>query len=158
VKLVDAVSLLAAMACFFASGLAFAGNEPSYTDTVRLIRTTMASGTSDIRQESYDYIRFNACRLDYRVAGSYRAGGPYDMKFSNIDFSSLNSAVSKVGHDYTAFVLLNFKKPALVQIDTDPIPVHTVVVNVSNDATAELLFTTFLHLGELCGAQQSISP
>jgi hypothetical protein len=135
---------------------AYADNGHSYEDTVALLRETMAKNTSIFRKESYGPITFNACTLDYTVSGTYPVGDQYTLSFSNIDFSSLNYQVSKAGHDYTAFVLLNFNNKFIYRDGSKEIAVRTTVVNVRDDESAQTLFKAFLHLGELCGARQSI--
>jgi hypothetical protein len=135
------------------SGIAYCGNDLSYDGTVNLIKDTMASSTSDYRKESYGYIRFNNCSLDFNVFGTYPVGDLYNIKFSNIDFSSLNYQVSKIDHDYTAFIILNFNNSFQSKDDSKDLTIRTVVINVSTDDKAQILFKAFLHLGELCGAQ-----
>ena len=127
----------------------------SYDDTVKLIKNTMVNSDSGIRQESYGYIRFDQCRMDYNVLGTYPAGELYDLKFSGIDFSSLNASASKVGHDYTDFVILNFAKPLKRTDRSEDMTIHSVVINAAPDETTQLLFKAFLHLGELCSAPKS---
>jgi hypothetical protein len=112
----------------------------------------MANSTSDYRKESYGYIRFDKCSLDFNVLGTYPVGDLYNIKFNTIDFSSLNARVSKAGHDYTAFIILNFNNSFQFKDQFRDLSIHTVVVNVSTDEKAQLLFNAFLHLGELCGA------
>ena len=140
---------------FLFSGIAYCDNELSYDDTVNLIQKTMASSSSDYRKESYGYINLNKCRLDYNVFGTYPVGDLYNIKFSNIDFSSLNYQISKAGHDYTAFIILNFNNSFQSKDDLKTLTIRTVVVNVSTEENAQILFKAFLHLGELCGAQKS---
>jgi hypothetical protein len=114
----------------------------------------MANNTSYARKENYGYIRFNKCSLDYNVMGTYPVGDLYNIKFSNIDFSSLNDRLSKTGHDYTSFIILNFTNDIRLKDNTKELNIHTVVVNVSTDEKAQELFDAFLHLGKLCGAQK----
>lgn len=132
---------------------AYCDDEFSYDETVSLINKTMVSNASIARQESYDYIKIDKCILSYRVFGIFPVGTPYDVKFSGIDFSSLNYHQSKIGRDYTDFIILNFKQPAIYRIDAADISIHSVVINVSDDKSAKVLFKAFLHLGELCGAK-----
>jgi hypothetical protein len=138
--------------CLLTNSIAYCDDGPSYDDTVQTIKETMVSNTSVFRQESYGYIKFDKCSLDYNVRGTFPSGGLYDIKFSNIDFSSLNSRESKVGRDYTAFVILNFKNAAHYKIDDKDIKIHTVVVNVSDLEKAQVLYKAFSRLGNLCGA------
>jgi hypothetical protein len=111
VAMKNILSVISAVLFLLVGGIACCESEPSYDDTVNVIRETMANSTSDYREESYGYIRFNQCSLDYIVSGRYPVGDLYTIKFSNIDFSSLNYQVSKAGHDYTAFIILNFNNP-----------------------------------------------
>lgn len=127
-------------------------DELSYDDTVNFITETMANNTSDARKESYGYIKIDKCILDYNVMGTYPVGDLYDLKFSNIDFSSLDDQLSKTGHDYTAFIILNFKNQFQFKGDSKELNIRTVVVNVSSDEKAQKLFDAFLHLGKLCRA------
>jgi len=149
------ITILATFSSLCISGIAYCDDELSYDDTVDLIQKTMVGSASDVRMESYGYIRFDKCSLDYKVSGTYPAGGLYDIKFSNIDFSSLNYKESSVGHDYTAFMMLNFKNAFQSKYDSKEISIHTAVINVSNDEKAQILFQAFLHLGELCSAKKS---
>jgi hypothetical protein len=135
------------------NGIAFCDGELSYDDSVNLIQKTMANSTSDYRKESYGYIRFDKCILDYNVSGTYPVGDLYNIKYSTIDFSTLNYQASKVGHDYTAFIILNFNKSFQAKDQFKDLTIRTVVINVSDDEKAQTLFNTFQHLGELCGAR-----
>ena len=137
------------------NGIAYCDNEPSYDNTVNLIKETMYNSTSEVRKESYDYIKFDKCSLNYNVIGAYPFDDIYNIKFVNIDFSSLNYQNSKVGHDYTAFIILNFKNGFRSKNSFKEIIIHTLVVNVSTDEKAQVLFNAFLHLGELCDAPKS---
>jgi len=74
------------------------------------------------------------------------------MKFANSDFSSLNDQVSKTDHDFTAFIILNFRNNLRYKDDSKELTIRTVVVNVSSNQKAQKLFDAFLHLGALCGA------
>lgn len=130
---------------------AYCINELPYDDTVKLITETMANSTSVARNESYGYIRFNKCSLDYNVMGTYPVGDLYNIKFTNIDLSSLNVQSSKTGHDYTAFIILNFSNYFQYKDDSKTLNIRTLVVNVSDDENAQKLFDAFLHLGRLCG-------
>jgi len=152
-KLKIIISIIVTFSFLLFSGIAYCDSGLSYDDTVNLITKTMVSSTSDYRKETYGYIRFDKCSLDYNVFGTYPVGDHYNIKFSNIDFSSLNYQVSKTGHDYTAFIILNFKNAFQIKDDFKELTVHTVVVNVSSDEKAQILFKAFLHLGKLCGVQ-----
>lgn len=152
-KLVNIMPVTVAILFLSMSCIAYGDNEPSYDDTVNSIRETMSRNTSVARQEHYEYIKIDKCILDYRVLGTFPVGTPYDIKFSEIDFSSLNYHQSSTGRDYTDFILLNFKKPATYRINGTDIPIHTVVINTFDDKSKKTLFKAFLHLGELCGAQ-----
>ena len=154
-RIKNIIAILATVSSLLISGIAYCDDDLSYDDTVDLIQKTMVGGASDVRMESYGYIRFDKCSMDYKVSGTYPSGGLYDIKFSNIDFSSLNSKESSVGHDYTAFMMLNFKNAFQSRYDFKEISMHTAVINVSNDEKAQILFKSFLHLGELCRAQKS---
>jgi hypothetical protein len=146
--------IVAAILTLFMGGAAYcdSGPGPSYEDTITLISKTMATSTSGYREESYGYINFNKCNLDYNVSGKYPAGPGYNIKFSGIDFANLNSRDSKLGHDYTAFVILNFNKSLEYSTGNNALKIRTVVVNLSDDESARVLFRAFLHLGALCGA------
>lgn len=135
------------------SCIAYGDNELSYDDTVNMIRKTMSGNTSVARQERYEYIKIDKCILDYKVFGTFPVGTQYEIKFSGIDFSSLNFHQSKIGHDYTDFIMLNFNKPAIYGINGTDIPIHTVVINTFDDKSSKMLFKAFLHLGELCSAK-----
>jgi len=152
-KFVNINALVATVLSLSLSCLAYGGNELSYEDTVKLISKTMDDNTSDARKEHYAYIKFDNCVLQYKVSGTFPVGTLYDIKFSNIDFSSLNEHQSKVDHDYTDFLLLNFRNPAKYEIDGADIPIHTVIINTSDGESAKTLFNAFLHLGKLCGAK-----
>ena len=143
------------VAVLLIQGAAYCDNGLSYDDSVKLITKTMAESTSEARKESYGNILFDKCILNYRVLGTYPVGTLYDIKFSNIDFSSLNPQMCKTGHDYTAFIALNFNKYLQSKGDFRDIAIRTLVINVSNDEKAQVLFKAFLHLGELCGAPKS---
>jgi hypothetical protein len=139
------------------SGNSYCYDGPSYEETVTAIKDTMTGSPSSARKESYGYIRFDKCLLDYKVSGTYPAGGLYDIKYSDVDFSTLNYQVSKVGHDYTAFIILNFDGYFQSKGEPADLTIRTLVVNVSDDERAQLLFKAFLHLGELCAAPKVTS-
>jgi hypothetical protein len=151
VKTKNIIAMTAIILSLLKSSIAYCDNGPSYEDTVKSIKVTMASSTSDARKESYNYIRFNKCIMDYNVLGTYPVGDLYNIKFSNIDFSSFNYKASRTGHDYTAFIILNFDKPLHSKGDFVDLTIRTLVVNVSNDEKAQLLFKAFSDLGDLCG-------
>ena len=152
----NSIALLIAFICLAITCNAFCINEPSYEDTVNVITETMLNSTSDARKESYDYLRFNKCSLDYHVMGTYPVGDLYDIKFTNIDFTSINTQLSKTGHDYTAFIILNFKNAIQYKDEFKEFAIRTVVVNVSSDEKAQKLFEAFLHLGKLCSDSKAI--
>jgi hypothetical protein len=154
-KIKNIISIMVTILFLLINGNAHCDNGLSYDDTVYLIKKTMVDSTSDYRKESYGYIRFNKCSLDYNVSGTYPVGDLYNIKFSNIDFASLNYKESRVGQDYTDFIILNFNNYVRYNDNVKDIPIRTVVVNISTDEKAQLLFKAFLHLGELCGAQKS---
>jgi len=133
--------------------VAYGGNRLSYDDTVAFIGKTMADHTSAERKESYASIKFDKCVLSYRVYGTFPVGTPYDIKFSEIDFTSLDYQQSNTGHDYTDFLVLNFKTPARYLINAENVPIHNVVLNTSDGESAKQLFEAFLHLGKLCGVE-----
>jgi len=152
VKTANIISGLTAALFLTLSCIAYGDNKLSYDKTVQLISKTMADNTSAARQESYGYIKIDGCKLEYQVSGAYPVGTLYDIKFSNIDFSSLNKQQSKVGRDYTDFILLNFENQAKYRLNGVDKSVQTVVINSSDAESAKILFQAFLHLGELCGA------
>jgi hypothetical protein len=151
-KFVKMATISAVIFCLLNNGVAYCDNGLSYDDTVSLIKKTMVSSPSEARKESYGSIAFNKCSLEYDVYGTYPVGDLYHLKFRNIDFSSLNYQVSKTGHDYTAFMALNFENYFQVRDGRKELAIRTVVINVSNDERADILFKAFLHLGDLCGA------
>lgn len=153
------LSTVAGILLLSVSAIAYGDDELSYDDTVDLITEKMYSSTSDARKESYGSIKFDKCRLDYNVSGTYPVGDLYNIKFSNIDFSSLNYQSSKAGHDYTSFIILNFDKPFQSRSNSKEITIRTTVVNVADDEDARTLFKAFLRLGELCGAKgKAVDP
>jgi len=152
VKRVNIITVLTAALFLSISCLAYGGNRLSSDDTVAFISKTMAEHTSAERKESYAYINFDKCVLSYRVYGTFPVGTLYDIKFSDIDFTSLNYQQSNTGHDYTDFMVLNFNRQARYRINAEDIPIHNVVINTSDSESAKKLFEAFLHLGKLCGA------
>ena len=151
------VSTIAAILSLSANGIACCDDGLSYEDTAKSINETMASSISAYRKENYGYIKLDKCRLDYNVSGTYPAGTLYNIKYSDIDFSSLNYQNSKTGNDYTAFIILNFNNYLYYKANDNVIRIRTVVINVSDDESAQTLFKAFLHLGELCGAKKGPS-
>jgi hypothetical protein len=126
-----------------------------YNDTVKLIKELLSGSSSAVRKESYSYIRFSECILDYKVSGTYPIGTPYEIKFSDIDFTSLNYQGSKVGKDYSDYIVLNFNNPANYKTFSDELTVHTIVMDAASNEQAQALFKAFLHLGEICGVGKS---
>jgi hypothetical protein len=147
-------SIIAGALLLLTCGTAYGDSAPSYDATVKLIRETMANSPSVERKESYGAISFGGCTLQFTVSGTYPVGELYTMKNSGIDFSSLNAQGSSVGHDYTPFIALNFRNSFHSKGDFRDIAIRTLVVNVSSDEKAQLLFQAFLRMGELCGAQE----
>ena len=131
---------------------AYCDSGRSYDATVEVIQKTMIGSDSGIRKESYGYIRFDKCIMEYNVRGTYPVGELYNLKFSNIDFSSLNPAGCKIGHDYTDFVILDFDTYLKRTDNSTDMMIRSIVINASPDEKTELLFKAFLHLGELCRA------
>lgn len=151
-KRVNMVPVMAALVLATMGRTAYCDNGLSYDDTVQLITKTMIGNTSVARQERYGYIKIDRCILNYKVFGTFPVGTPYEIKFDGMDFSSLNRQQSTIGRDYTDFIILNFSKPATYRIDATEIPIHSVVINTFDGASARTLFDAFHHLGELCGA------
>ena len=140
---------------FFVGKSCYGDNNLPYENTVNLIKKTMKNNTSTFRKESYGYIDFNKCFMEYKVSGIYPVGDPYTIKFSGIDFSSLNYSLSRTGHDYTAFIILSFNDNLKFKDDFKELTVNTIVVNTFDDESAQILFNAFLHLGALCGAPKA---
>jgi len=151
-KIKNMVSVLATLSSLLTCGTARCDSGLSYDDTVKLIKNSMVNSSSGIRQESYEYIRFDKCRMDYEVLGTYPVGDLYDLKFSGIDFSSLNASASQVGHDYTDFVILSFTSSLIRTDRSKDMKIRTVVINAAPEDKTRRLLKAFLHLGELCGA------
>jgi hypothetical protein len=145
-------SILTAMALLVMGTTAYCDNGLSYDATVDVIKKTMIGSDSGIRKESYGYIRFDKCTMEYNVRGTYPVGELYDLKFSHIDFSSLNAAGCKIGHDYTDFVILDFDTPLTRTDNSKDMMIRSVVFNASPEEKTESLFKALLHLGELCRA------
>ncbi|QEM68800.1 hypothetical protein FO488_11950 [Geobacter sp. FeAm09] len=155
VKTKSIMAVMVPLLMFFSSNNCYSGNSLSQDETVDLIKETMVKNTSVSRKESYGYINFNKCLFEYKVSGTYPVGDLYNIKFSNMDFSSLNYELSKTGHDYTAFIILRFNNNITFKDDFKELTVNTIVVNTFDDAAAQTLFDAFLHLGELCGARKA---
>lgn len=131
-------------------GIAYCDSSLSYSETVRLIKTTMMDSPSDYRKESYGAIIFDRCSLDYSVAGTYPVGDLYNIKFSNIDFSSLDPREAKTGNDYTPFIILGFENYFTSRDSDQELQLRNLVINLSSEKKAEVLFKAFLRLGEIC--------
>jgi len=145
-------AIIVSLLLFSMGGNCHGDSNLSYDETVNLIKETMISNTSVARKERYSYINFNTCVFEYTVSGTYPVGDLYTIRFSNIDISSLNHTLSKTGHDYTAFVILNFNSPITFKDDFKELTVRSLVINTFDDEKAQLLFDAFSHLGEVCGA------
>jgi len=122
----------------------------SYAETVKLIKSTMEDSPSEYRKESYGAIKFDGCRLDYSVAGTYPVGDLYNIRFSAIDFSSLNPQGSKTGNDYTPFIVLSFENYFDSRDGYQELQLRNLVVNLASEEKAAVLVKAFLRLGELC--------
>lgn len=134
------------------------GAGTSYDSTIASLTTAMAESTSTYRKETYDYITFDKCILNYKVSGTHGSGATYTTKWTGIDFSTFNVKESKAGSDYAGFVMLNFGTPALYDNGNATVPAHTVVVVVSDRGQAEALFKLFKRLGDLCRVQGGPGP
>ena len=130
--------------------IAYCDSGLSYAETVRLIKTTMVDNPSDFRKESYGTVKLDKCSLEYSVAGTYPVGDLYNIKFSNIDFSSLDPQAATTGNDYTPFIILGFNDYFTTRDGYQELKLRTLVVNLSSEEKAAVLFKAFLHLGELC--------
>ena len=137
------------------NGIGHCDSGLAYNDTVDLIKKILPGISSEVRKESYGSLRFNKCILDYSVSGTFPVGTLYNIAYSNIDFSSLNYNVSKVGVDSSHFIILNFNAPFNYKTQSDERTVSTVVIDAASYEQAQTLFKAFLHLGELCGAERS---
>jgi hypothetical protein len=126
-----------------------------YNDTVKMIKELLPVISSNIRKENYSFIKFNKCTLSYNVTGTYPIGTPYDINYSNIDFSSLNYQGSKVGGDSSYFIMLDFNNPVNYKTYSNEQKVHVILIDAANYELAQTLFKAFSHLGELCGAGKS---
>ncbi|GFO68424.1 hypothetical protein GMLC_20030 [Geomonas limicola] len=152
------IFLVVLMVQLFGSSVAFAQPAPTLEETARYLERAMAGGTSEPRKESYRYVRADGCTLTYNVLGTYPSGGLYDITYRDLDFSSLDPAESRFGHDYTSFVMLYFDKPVRYQQGGEELKIRTVVVNVSDDERAGQLFEAFLRLARLCSAGKNPLP
>jgi hypothetical protein len=145
--------LIVALVLLTLPGIASCGDSRSYTETVNFIRTTMADYPSEYRKETYGPITFASCRLDYSVAGAYPVGDLYDIKFTGIDFSTLDPREAKTGNDYTPFIILSFKNHFTSRDGYQELKLRNLVINLSSEAKAAELYRAFLHLGALCSCQ-----
>jgi len=155
VKSINILTIAATLFFLSFNGIGHCDSGLPYTDTVNLIKTLLSGISSDVRQESYGYIRFDECILDYNVSGYYPIGTPYDISFRHIDFSSLNYQKSKTGADSSHFVILIFNKPFNYKSTSKDMTASTAVIDAASYQQAQTLFKAFLHLGELCGAGKS---
>jgi len=103
----------------------------SYAETVKLIKSTMEDSPSEYRKESYGAIKFDGCRLDYSVAGTYPVG-------------------EKTGNDYTPFIILSFENYFDSRDGYQELQLRNLVVNLASEEKAAVLVKAFLRLGELC--------
>lgn len=122
----------------------------NYAQTVDLIKTTMEASPSAYRKESYGAIKFDDCRLDYSVAGTYPVGDLYNIKFTGIDFSSLDPAGAKTGNDYTPFIIVSFAHYFTASDGHQELQQRNLVVNLDSEEKAAVLLKAFLHFGEIC--------
>ncbi len=150
VKTKNIILLVVTIVLLAMQSIAYCDGGLSYAETVNLIKTTMVDNPSEYRKESYGTIKFDKCSLDYSVAGTYPVGDLYNIKYSTIDFSSLDPQESKTGNDYTPFIVLSFNNYFTSQDGYRELKLRTLVVNLSSEEKAEVLFKAFLHLGELC--------
>jgi hypothetical protein len=155
VKIKNCITVIVTIVFLSISGTGYCDSGLTYYDTVNLIKKLLPDISSDARKESYGYITFSDCTLDYNVSGTFPTGALYNIKYSNIDFSSLNYQVSKVGFDNSHFIILNFNNSFNYRMASDELTVRTVVIDAASNEQAQTLFTAFLHLGELCGAGKS---
>ena len=136
-------------------GVGYCDSGLPYNDTVDLIKKMLPGISSEVRKESYGSLRFDKCILDYNVSGTFPVGTLYNITYSNIDFSSLNYNVSKIGVDSSHYIIVNFNKSFRYKTESDERTVSTVVIDAASYEQAQTLFKAFLHLGELCGAERS---
>ena len=157
-KIKHCITLIATFLFLSICGTGYCDNGLSYNDTVKLIKELMPNISSNIRKESYGYINFHECILDYNVSGTFPVGTPYDIKYSNIDFSSFNHEVSKVNdskNDPSNFIIVNFNNSINYVTASNDFPVHTIVIDAASYGQAQTLFKLFKHLGELCSVGKS---
>jgi len=154
VKINSITRLVVTIVLLAMQSVAYCDSGLSYAETVRLIKTTMVDNPSDYRKESYGTINFDKCSLAYSVAGTYPVGDIYNIKFSTIDFSSLDPQESKTGKDYTPFIVLSFNDYFKANDGSQELKLRTLVVNLCSEEKAEVLFKAFLHLGELCRGRE----
>jgi hypothetical protein len=155
VKATNIMTIIATIFLLAITATGYCDSGLPYNDTVNLIKNLLPGVSSDVRKESYGYIRFNKCILDYNVSGFYPVGTPYTITFSNIDFSSLNYQGSKTGVDSSHFIKLIFNTPVNYKTDSIEQTVSAVVIDAASNEQAQTLFKAFLRLGELCGAKTS---
>ena len=123
------ITIAATIFFLSSNGSGYCNSGLTYNDTVALIKQLLPGISSDVRKESYGFIRFNGCILDYNVSGFYPVGTPYNITFSNIDFSSLDYQKSKTGVDSSHFVLLVFNNSFDYKTDSIDRKVSTVVIH-----------------------------
>lgn len=151
--------ILAAIALLFGCcGLAWGDTGRPTGDLASFITSTMTGNTSSFRKESYQSAAFEGCTLNYTVSGTYPAGGLYTIRFQGIDFSTLDVASSKIGQDYTDYVVLRFDKPFTYASETDRRYVSTTVINVDQRKVAQDLFDACLRFAAQCRATPPVSP
>ena len=97
-KTKDITLLVVTIVLLAMQSIAYCDGGLSYEETVRLIKTTMVDYPSDFRKESYGTVKLDKCSLEYSVAGTYPVGDLYSIKFSNIDFSSLDPQAATTGN------------------------------------------------------------
>ena len=153
VALKNCISIVAAVLMMISTSAY--GAVASYEEITKIIDSTMRSSLSVARKESYGAIKFDRCKLEYTVSGTYPSGGLYTIKFSDLDFTSLNVNNSKTGQDYTDFIILNFNRKFSYKSDIDNLMVATTVINAADNEGANTLFKAFSLLGTFCGAQKS---
>jgi hypothetical protein len=114
--------------------------------------------TSTYRKESYDYVDVDFCDFAYRVSGTFPNGGgrQYRILYLDMDLSSLDYASCETGHDYTPFVVLNFKKQFRAIEPGRQLWIKSVVINLSDDEAAKRLLGAFYNLADLCGARGAL--
>ena len=152
-------TIFAAIALLFGChGLALGEDAPPTSDLASFITSTMTGNTSSFRKESYQSAGFEGCTLNYTVSGTYPAGGLYTIRFQGIDFSTLDVASSKIGQDYTDYVVLRFDKPFTYASEIDRRYVSTTVINVNQRKAAQDLFDACQRFAAQCRAAAPVSP